>query len=264
MATLLFFDDFYLNRWENLRRRIGQPELVPEATFSDPEFWLASAYPTVFRDASGIWRCLYQGKPRAEPQEPRYPLLLESGDGVRWQAPDLTRAVPLDERRFREWDCYFDARAENPRERLKALVTHPSAGTSLWTSADGLRWRELPGVRGAPARPMPQHRVLERAAQLLRDQRPSDAAQPAATGGVLGDPRLAHVHGAGADPDQRRAGHSPGRDLRYDRVPLRGQVRGIAVDLPRGSAYPQQVCRWRHRLPARLQLQRLALPAHPA
>ena len=60
-----------------------------------------SAYPTVFHDASGIWRCLYQGKPRAEPQEPRYPLLLESGDGMRWQAPDLTRAVPLDERRFR-------------------------------------------------------------------------------------------------------------------------------------------------------------------
>ena len=128
-------------------------------------FWLASAYPTVFRDASGVWRCLYQGKPRAEPQEPRYPLLLESDDGVRRQAPDLTRAVPLDERRFRnqvmpvtrfrEWDCYFDARAEDPRERLKALVTHPSAGTSLWTSADGLRWRELSGYGGAPELPMP-------------------------------------------------------------------------------------------------------------
>ena len=45
VATLLFFDDFYLNRWQNLRRRIGQPELVPEATFSEPEFWLASGYP---------------------------------------------------------------------------------------------------------------------------------------------------------------------------------------------------------------------------
>ena len=145
MATLLFFDDFYLNRWENLRRRIGQPELVPEATFSDPEFWLASGYPTVFRDATGIWRCLYQGKPRAEPQEPRYPLLLESDDGLRWQAPDLTRAVPLGERRFRnqvmpvtrfrEWDCYFDARAEDPRERLKALVTPPASSATKRTGA---------------------------------------------------------------------------------------------------------------------------------
>lgn len=43
--------------------------------------------------------------------------------------------------RLREWDCYFDARAEDLSERLKALVNHPS-GTSLRTSADGLRWRE--------------------------------------------------------------------------------------------------------------------------
>ena len=134
LAPLLFFDDFYLypipKPLGNLRRRIGQPELVAEATFSDPDCWLASAYPTVFRDASGTWRCLYQGKPRTEPQEPRYPLLLESDTGLRWQAPGLTRAVPLDERRFRnqvmpvtrfrEWDCYFDARAEDPAESLKA------------------------------------------------------------------------------------------------------------------------------------------------
>ena len=96
------------------------------ATFSDLEFWLASGNPTVFRDATGIWRCLYQGKPCAEPQEPCYPLLLESDDGLRWQAPDLTRAVPLDERRFRnqvmpvtrfrEWDCYFDTRARVDRD----------------------------------------------------------------------------------------------------------------------------------------------------
>ncbi len=224
MATLLFFDDFYLNRWENLRRRIGQPELVPEATYSDPEFWLASAYPTVFRDASGIWRCLYQGKPRAEPQEQRYPLLLESDDGLRWQAPDLTHAVPLDERRFRnqvmpvtrfrEWDCYFDARAEDPQERLKALVTHPS-GTSLWTSADGRRWRELPGVRwraGAPdppstafwnelrnsyvisARPTPHNRPRRVAFSETRDWRTFTEPELILTCDALDTP-LAEIYG---------------------------------------------------------------------
>ena len=134
---------------------------MPEATFSALEFWLASGYPSVFRDASGIWRCLYQGKPRAEPQETRYPLLLESDDRLCWQAPDLTRAVPLDERRFRnqvmpvtrfrERDCYYDAHTENPWERLKALVTHLSADTT----ADSLRWRELPGVRWRAGAPMP-------------------------------------------------------------------------------------------------------------
>ena len=150
---------------------------MPEATYSDPEFWLASGYPTVFRDATGVWRCLYQGKPRAEPQEARNPLLLENDDGLCWQAPDLTRAVPTDERRFRnqvmpvtkfrEWDCYFDACAEDPAERLKALVTHHSgAGAARRTVARR-------SARSA------QHRVLKRTAQLVRDQRPSDAAQPA-------------------------------------------------------------------------------------
>ena len=52
-ATLLFFDDFDLNR-ENLRHRIGQPGLLPEATFGDLKFWLTSGYPTAFRDATGI------------------------------------------------------------------------------------------------------------------------------------------------------------------------------------------------------------------
>ena len=69
--------------------------------------------------------------------------------------------------RFREWDCYFDARAEDPAERLKALVTHHSgAGAARRTVARR-------SARSA------QHRVLKRTAQLVRDQRPSDAAQPA-------------------------------------------------------------------------------------
>ena len=29
MRTVLFFDSFCLNQWENLRRRVGRPELVP-------------------------------------------------------------------------------------------------------------------------------------------------------------------------------------------------------------------------------------------
>ena len=36
-TTILFFDDFYLDRWENLRRHVGRPQLVSEATFEDPD-----------------------------------------------------------------------------------------------------------------------------------------------------------------------------------------------------------------------------------
>ena len=56
MTTLLFFDDWNLERRENLSRHVGRPELVPEGTFEDPDHWVSSGYPTVFRHESGTWR----------------------------------------------------------------------------------------------------------------------------------------------------------------------------------------------------------------
>ena len=122
MTTLLFFDDFCLNRWENLRRRVGRPELVPEATFVVPDHLVASGYPTVFQDEAGKWRCLYGGEP-AQPingSRQRIPLVAESDDGIRWRIPDLTDIVPLPDRRypnqvmpmdqFGEWNHYLDER----------------------------------------------------------------------------------------------------------------------------------------------------------
>ena len=108
MTTLLFFDDFYLDSWENLSRHVGRPELVPEATFEDPHHWVSSGWPTVFRHESGTWRCLYVGKPFQVQQdyrdlfgqEQRYPLVAESDDGIRWETPDLTETVPLPDRRY--------------------------------------------------------------------------------------------------------------------------------------------------------------------
>ena len=54
---------------------------------TSPRILVSHRLPKVFRSQTGIWRCLYQGKPRAEPQKPRYSLLLESDDGLHWQAP---------------------------------------------------------------------------------------------------------------------------------------------------------------------------------
>ena len=166
MTTLLFFDDFYLSRWENLRRRVGRPELVPESIFVDPDHGLASAYPTVWRDETGKWRCLYQGKSIAHmPAKVSFPLVAESDDGIRWKIPDLTTVVPLPDRRFPnqvmpkdrfgQWDHYVDERAENPEERLKGLVTVSRDKTSLWTSPDGLAWRQVEGVEWRPGTPDP-------------------------------------------------------------------------------------------------------------
>ena len=163
MTTLLFFDDFYLDRRENLSRHVGRPELVPEATFEDPDHWVSSGYPTVFRHESGAWRCLYLGKPLGDPQE-RYPLLAESDDGIGWETANLTKLVPLPDRRFPhqvmpvdefgEWDCYVDDKAEDPNERLKGLVVNRER-TALWTSPDGLRWTRVEGVEWRAGTPDP-------------------------------------------------------------------------------------------------------------
>jgi len=62
-STLLFFDDWYLHRRENLVRHVGRPQLVTEGIFIDPHLDPSWGYPIVFVDANtGRWRCLYQGQ----------------------------------------------------------------------------------------------------------------------------------------------------------------------------------------------------------
>ena len=162
--TMLFIDDHYLNRWEKVTRHVGQPELEPEATFRDPEHWTASGYPTAFRHESGLWRMVYQGK-ALEPPQSKYPLVVESEDGIHWRIPDLSKSISLPGRRFRhqlfpidefrEWDAYYDDQTNNPEERVKGLVTNYGHGTLLWVSPDGLKWKKLDGVQWRPYYPDP-------------------------------------------------------------------------------------------------------------
>ena len=163
--ALLFFDDQYLDRRENLTRRLGQPTPVPEGTYRDPDLDPSWGYPSVFVDPeSGRWRCLYQAQlPRSYISSygrmRHVALLVESEDGVHWRAPDLTSAAPLEDRvrphqvlplaGFGEWGpCFYDTRTDDPAERLKAFVSfRDSSGTSapLYVSADGRSWRRLAG-----------------------------------------------------------------------------------------------------------------------
>ena len=163
--ALLFFDDQYLDRRANLARRLGQPTPVPEGSYRDPDLDPSWGYPSVFVDPeSGRWRCLYQAQlPRRYVREGErlrhLALLVESEDGVRWRAPDLTAAAPLEERvrphqvlplaGFGEWGpCFYDARAADPAERLKAFVSYRDRrhghNAPLYVSADGRAWRLLP------------------------------------------------------------------------------------------------------------------------
>ena len=163
--ALLFFDDQYLDRRQNLERRIGHPTLVPKGSYRDPSLDPSWGYPSVFRDPqSGIWRCLYQGQLGRRHLREGRPLqhlavVVESDDGVRWQAPDLSAVVPLADRvrpnqvlplaGFDEWGpCFYDAHTDDDSERLKAFVSYQGDDLSrapLFVSSDGLSWRPTEG-----------------------------------------------------------------------------------------------------------------------
>ena len=87
MSAILFFDDWYLERRENLVRHIGQPDLVPAGTLEDPYLDIAWGYPRVYQNPdTGMWHCFYQG----QSADGRFvPVAAESRDGIHWQIPDL-------------------------------------------------------------------------------------------------------------------------------------------------------------------------------
>ena len=163
-SIMLFFDDWHLNQRHGLVRRVGQPELAPEGVFEDPFLDVHSGYPSVFRDPDGRWTCLYQGAPLEKSGEvgSYVAAMAHSDDGVRWEVAQLSavadswpRQVPhqvmLSEGVFEWAPTYFDARAEDPAERLKGLVccwADDGIGHDclLHVSADGRRWQPVEGV----------------------------------------------------------------------------------------------------------------------
>ena len=176
-TTILFFDDWYLAQRVSVDRHVGKPRTA--GRFVDPYADVSFAYPSVFRDQdSGLWRCLYQGflygpyihedDVVTEGNKLNYrsiPLMIESDDALNWRIPDLTDTVPLPDRRtphqvlplarLREWGPpFYDARAEDPAERIKAFVSfgkdqlEPIA--PLWVSPDGIRWRQPEGAAWHP------------------------------------------------------------------------------------------------------------------
>jgi hypothetical protein len=158
-TTVLFFDDWPLDRRDHVDRHVGHPELQPEATFVDPRLNVTWGYPSVFRDSDrGVWRCLYQGWDFDRKR--LFPLVAESNDGMTWHTPDLSKTISLPDRahphqvlpvaEFSEWNpCYYDERAASS-ERLKGMVFWQTGTNNpqsfLWVSPDGLHWRRVENV----------------------------------------------------------------------------------------------------------------------
>jgi hypothetical protein len=172
--TLLFFDDWYLHRRDNLVRCIGKPRLIPEGTFQDPHLDASWAYPSVFRDPeTKVWRCLYQGQLDRRFLKPgmrvrHAAVAVESDDGVRWKIQNLEKIIEIPNRLcphqvlptegFREWGpCFYDRRAENQAERIKGFVCFIdddsafSGEAPLHFSPDGLHWKRAKDLTWHPS-----------------------------------------------------------------------------------------------------------------
>jgi len=149
MSTLLFFDDHFLSVRENVIRRIGRPELIPESVWHDhPRLNPAWGYPSVFfHEPDGVWRLLYQanvvdgirGRPFCK-------LVAESEDGLHWHPRDTRGAAKVPRRRFahqvadgiHEWSGLCVDETAPPKERYRRLATQ-----ALWASPDGICWRHV-------------------------------------------------------------------------------------------------------------------------
>jgi len=148
-TTLLFFDDHHLAARENVVRRVGRPQIIPESVWRDePRLNPAWGYPSVWFDAEkGLWRLFYQANVvQGLRGRPFCKLAAHSEDGLRWEPTDTTKIARVPGRRFRhqvadgeqEWSgLYVDENAPE-EERLRRLAVK-----EVWASADGLRWKPV-------------------------------------------------------------------------------------------------------------------------
>ncbi|MCK6489952.1 MAG: hypothetical protein L6R48_16815 [Planctomycetes bacterium] len=164
MAAMLFLDDWPLCLMHNVRRTLGRPVWVPEATLVDPLTEGTWNFPCVWQEADGGWHALYgaalpDGPRRPEGWLPRSQGLMYacSGDGLHWRRPDIRARRGLCERddapnlafavagHIDGGPAFRDAHDPDPARRFKYLFSRDGR-QGLATSPDGLAWTIRPEV----------------------------------------------------------------------------------------------------------------------
>ena len=172
--TILFFDDFPLDEYRNVRRRFIQPTPVKEGTFRDDTTPEGSSRCSVEYDPTAkryrmwyrMWRQLDEIPPAWGRDRVAMLALAESEDGIHWQPVQLKEKVDaLTEKypqvvfsgRFRldETHVYVDQYETDPQRRYKMAYMDwdPESGEHLATlafSADGVHW-QTSDIRWHPA-----------------------------------------------------------------------------------------------------------------
>ena len=177
MKTLLFFDDWWLLKRQNMERRLGKPEWVPEAVLEDNISDATWNNPFVYRDEqSGVWIGLYAGHfyPKPGVRVSSGLNIAESDDGIHWMKPDVSARVPIPDRnrpnQVLSVGCcdggpaFLDPNEDDPRRRLKFLYSGYSdrrmSGSDMMarellmaTSGDGYAWK-VEALENWGARPL--------------------------------------------------------------------------------------------------------------
>lgn len=157
MTTLLFFDDNSLAMRDNVVRKVGKPEVIPESIWRDDDrLNLHWAYPGVcFDQEQRLWPMVYQAQIVDNFAASRWgmrtcKLVAESEDGLRWRPVDTRKLAKVPKRIFRhqvadggrEWSGIFIDKRAPREERTKALAMR-----EVWASPDGLCWKHLSNWR---------------------------------------------------------------------------------------------------------------------
>lgn len=167
MKTILFIDDWALQRRYNIVRELGKPKWVPEATLEDDLTEGTWNFPTVWFDSRDKkWKAIYCGAANYPSKRefnspnitfsPKTQVLLyaESEDGVKWHRPDLSSVTNLRVRhrpnqvfesgvRMDGAPVYYDPHELDPDRRLKYLFSRGEAHETeqgMATSPDGIHW----------------------------------------------------------------------------------------------------------------------------
>ena len=104
MTTILFFDDQRLDLIRNVGLRVGQPELIKESVYQDPDVNTHFGFPVTFwNEATSTWRMIYEGRNGRTNwgSGANVKLIAESDDGINWHPMDTTEIIDLDDRRHR-------------------------------------------------------------------------------------------------------------------------------------------------------------------
>ena len=164
MTTILFFDDQRLDVMSNVRLRVGQPELIKESLYQDPDVNTHFGFPVTFwNEATSTWRMIYEGRNGRTNwgSGANVKLIAESDDGINWHPMDTTEIIDLDDRRHRHQilpikrdgrlNTFIDDKGD-PEERVKTLVGHLNKPGYMLSSPDGVKWKQHPDADWHPLR----------------------------------------------------------------------------------------------------------------